>query len=242
MQSPWLGEFVGTLFLVLLGNSVVANVNLKRTYAEGGGWIVITAAWGFAVMFGALVAVACGSTEAHLSPAVTLANAIMIRSAAKIVPYCLAQLLGGFCGATLVWLYFLPHWGETPDSGSKRACFCTAPAIRRTASAFFCEVLATGVLIFVIAAFSSKRVAAAGLIPGLGPCMVGTLVWSIGMSLGGTTGYAMNPARDLGPRIAHALWPIAGKGSSEWGYAWVPVAGPLTGAALAAGLVLAIGM
>lgn len=241
MQSPWLGEFLGTLFLVLLGNGVVANVNLKRSYANGGGWIVITAGWGVAVMFGVLVSVACGSTEAHLSPAVTLANAIMTGSAAKILPYCSAQMLGAFCGATLVWLYFLPHWGETPDAGTKRSCFCTAPAIHRTASAFFCEVLATAVLIFVIAAFSSKRVAAAGMIPGLGPCMVGALVWSIGMSLGGTTGYALNPARDLGPRIAHALWPIAGKGSPEWGYAWVPIAGPLIGAALAAYLTLAIG-
>jgi glycerol uptake facilitator protein len=241
MQSPWLGEFLGTLILVLLGNSVVANVNLKRSYAAGGGWIVITAAWGFAVMFGVLVAIACGSAEAHLNPAVTLANAIMTGSAVKIVPYCAAQLAGAFCGATLVWLYFLPHWGETPDAGTKRACYCTAPAIRRTWPALFCEFLATAILIFVIAAFSSKRVAAAGLVPGLSPCLVGTLVWSLGMSLGGTTGYAMNPARDLAPRIAHSLWPIAGKGSSEWGYAWVPVLGPMAGAALAAWLTLAIG-
>lgn len=241
MQSPWLGEFLGTLFLVLLGNGVVANTNLKRSYADGGGWIVITAGWGFGVMFGVLVSVACGSVEAHLNPAVTLANAIMTGSAAKIVPYCSAQMLGAFCGATLVWLYFLPHWGETPDAATKRSCYCTAPAIRRTATAFFCEVLATAILIFVIAAFSSKHVAAAGLMPGLGPYMVGTLVWSIGISLGGTTGYAMNPARDLAPRIAHTLWPIAGKGSSEWSYAWVPVVGPLIGAALAAYLTLAIG-
>lgn len=241
MQSPWFGEFLGTLILVLLGNSVVANVNLKRSYAAGGGWIVITAAWGLAVMFGVLVAIACGSGEAHLNPAVTLANAIMTGSAAKIVPYCAAQLAGAFCGATLVWLYFLPHWGETPDAGTKRGCYCTAPAIRRTWPAFFCEMLATAVLIFVIAAFSSKRVAAAGLAPGLSPCLVGTLVWSLGMSMGGTTGYAMNPARDLAPRIAHSLWPIAGKGPSEWSYAWVPVLGPMTGAALAAWLTLAIG-
>jgi len=193
-------------------------------------------------MFGVLVAIACGSAEAHLNPAVTLANAIITGSAAKIVPYCAAQLMGAFCGATLVWLYFLPHWGETPDAGTKRSCYCTAPAIRRTASAFFCEMLATAVLIFVIAAFSSKRVAAAGLVPGLSPCLVGTLVWSLGMSLGGTTGYAMNPARDLAPRIAHSLWPIAGKGSSDWGYAWVPTLGPMTGAALAACLALAIGL
>jgi glycerol uptake facilitator protein len=241
MQSPWLGEFLGTLILVLLGNGVVANVNLKRSYAEGGGWIVITAGWGFAVMFGVLVAIACGSAEAHLNPAVTLANAIMTGSAAKIAPYCAAQLLGALCGGTLVWLYFLPHWSATPDASTKRACYCTAPAIRRTAQAAFCEALATAILIFVIAAFSSKRVAAAGLVAGLAPCLVGTLVWSIGMSLGGTTGYAMNPARDLGPRIAHALLPIAGKGSSEWSYAWVPIFGPLAGAALAAWLTLAIG-
>jgi glycerol uptake facilitator protein len=242
MQSPWLGEFLGTLFLVLLGNSAVANVNLNRSYAKGGGWIVITAGWGFGVMFGVLVAIACGSPEAHLNPAVTLANAIMTGTAAKIVPYCTAQLAGGFCAAALVWLYFFPHWSETADAGTKRSCYCTAPAIRRTASALFCEVLATAILVFVIAAFSSKRVAAAGLVPGLGPCLVGTLVWSIGMSLGGTTGYAMNPARDLGPRIAHALLPIAGKGSSEWNYAWVPIAGPMAGAALAACLSLAIGL
>ena len=242
MTSPVLGEFMGTLILVLLGNGVVANANLRRSKAEGAGWMVITAGWGFGVMFGVFVALACGSADAHLNPAVTLASAITTGSTAKILPYWAAQAAGAFLGGVLVWLYFLPHWGLTPDQGVKLACFGTGPAVRKLPANLLCEIIATFVLVLVINAIFSKRVAATGPVAGLGPSLIGAVVWGIGMSLGGTTGYAMNPARDLGPRIAHALLPIAGKGDSDWGYAWVPIVGPLAGAALAAVLSLSVGL
>ncbi len=241
MTTPVLGEFLGTLILVLLGNGVVANTNLKKSKAEGGGWIVISAGWGFGVMFGVFVAVACGSADAHLNPAVTLANAIATGSTSKILPYWAAQMAGGLLGAVLVWLYFLPHWGYTPDPGVKLSCFATGPAIRRLGPNLLCEIIATFTLVLVIDAIFSKRVAATGPVAGLGPYLIGAVVWGIGMSLGGTTGYAMNPARDLGPRIAHALLPVAGKGGSDWSYAWVPIAGPLAGAAVAAVLARSCG-
>lgn len=234
MTSPFLGEFAGTLILILLGNGVVASVVLKRSKAENGGWIVITAGWAFAVFCGVLTAIAFGSSDAHINPAVTLASAILTGSFVKIVPYWTAQVLGAFCGATLVWLYFLPHWKVTEDTAAKRAAFCTEPAIRHYPANLFCEIVGTMVLIIVIAAIGSKSVAPKGLDPGLSPYFVAMLVWAIGLSLGGTTGYAINPARDFGPRIAHALLPIAGKGNSDWAYAAVPIAGPLVGAALAA--------
>lgn len=233
MTSPILGEFLGTLVIVLLGDGVVAGVLLKRSKAEGSGWMVVTAGWAFAVMAGVFVSIACGSNDAHLNPVVTVGFAVRDASFAKLGPYLAAQLLGGIVGAALVWLHYLPHWKETPDAATKLACFCTAPAIRNFAANLFSEISATFVLVFVIGAIFSKRVAATGPAAGLGPYLVGSLVWGVGLSLGGTTGYAINPARDLGPRIAHAILPIAGKGGSDWGYAPIPVIGPLLGGALA---------
>src|ERR1700738_4518130 len=241
MTSPFLGEFLGTMMLILLGDGVVAGVLLKRSKGEGGGWMVITAGWAFAVMAGVFTAIACGSSDAHLNPAVTLGFAVRAGHFEKVAVYLAAQLLGAVVGAALVWLQYLPHWKETPDASPKLACFCTAPAIRRLIPNLCSEMIGTFVLVFVVGAIFSKSVAATG--PGsLGPYLVGSLVWGIGLSLGGTTGYAINPVRDLGPRLAHALLPIAGKGSSDWSYAWIPIIGPLTGGALAAGLVLLAGM
>ena len=237
MTSPFLGEFMGTFVLVLLGNGVVASVLLKRSKAEGAGWLVITAGWCFAVMAGAFTAIACGSNDAHINPAVTVGFAISSGDYYKIVPQLTAQILGAFLGAVLVWLHFLPHWKETLDVVSKRACFCTFPAIRNAAANLISEIIATFVLVFVVAAIFSKAVASFGLTGSFGMYLVSCLVWGIGLSLGGTTGYAMNPARDLGPRIAHAILPIAGKGDSDWGYAAIPVVGPLIGGALAGTLI-----
>jgi glycerol uptake facilitator protein len=242
MHSPLFGEFMGTMVLILLGDGVVAGVLLKKSKAENSGWMVITAAWALAVMCGVFTAIACGSPEAHLNPAVTLAIALKTGDYSRLVPFALAQLLGAFVGATMVWLHYLPHWAETPEAEFKRGVFCTIPAIRSAGANFFSEVLGTFVLIFVISAIFSKQVASVGITAGLGPFLVACLVWGIGLSLGGTTGYAINPVRDLGPRIAHALLPIAGKGDSDWGYAWIPIAGPLVGGALAGWLVRVIGM
>jgi glycerol uptake facilitator len=236
MTSPFLGEFLGTMILILLGDGVVAGVLLKRSKGEGGGWLVITAGWAFAVMAGVFTAVACGSSDAHLNPAVTLGFAVRAGSFGKCLPYITAQLLGAMAGAALVWLHYLPHWKETPDAAAKRACFCTTPAIRKAVANLISEIIGTAVLVFVVGAIFSKAVAVGG--PGaLGPYLVGSLVWGIGLSLGGTTGYAINPARDLGPRVAHAVLPIAGKGSSDWSYAPIPVIGPLAGGALAGWLL-----
>jgi len=236
MTSPFLGEFLGTMMLILLGDGVVAGVLLKRTKSEGAGWMVITAGWAFAVMAGVFTAVACGSSDAHLNPAVTLGFAVRAGSFGKCVPYIAAQVLGGIAGAALVWLHYIPHWKETPDQGLKLACFCTAPAIRNVLANLVSEIIGTFALVLVVGAIFSKAIATSG--PGaLGPYLVGSLVWGIGLSLGGTTGYAINPARDLGPRVAHALLPIAGKGSSDWGYAPIPVIGPLLGGALAGWLL-----
>ena len=237
MTSPIFGEFLGTTMLVLLGNGVVAGVLLKRSKAEGSGWLVITAGWAIAVMAGVFTAIACGSSDAHLNPAVTLGFAVRSGDFTRVAPYLVAQLLGGILGAALVWLHYLPHWKETPDTSAKLGCFSTAPAIRSLIPNLLSEVIATFVLVFVVGAIFSKSVSATGPAAGLGAYLVGSLVWGIGLSLGGTTGYAINPARDLGPRIAHAILPVAGKGSSDWGYAPIPVVGPLLGGTLA-GLLL----
>jgi glycerol uptake facilitator protein len=242
MAGKCFGEFMGTLVLVLLGNGVVANVLLKRSKAEGAGWMVITSGWAFAVMAGIFTAVACGSSDAHLNPAVTLGFAVSSGQFARVVPYALAQIAGAFAGAILVWLHFLPHWKETADQGLKLACFCTAPAIRKLSANLISEIIATLVLVFVVGAIFSKAVAASGPVPGLGPYLVAAVVWGIGLSLGGTTGYAINPARDFGPRLAHALLPIADKGGSDWSYAVVPILGPLLGGSLAGMLLRAFGL
>jgi glycerol uptake facilitator protein len=242
MAARFLGEFMGTLMLILLGDGVVANVLLKRSKAEGAGWMVIASGWAFAVMAGVFVAVACGSPDAHINPAVTLGFAVATGSFVKLAPYFVAQVLGAFAGAILVWLHFLPHWKETEDPSLKLACFCTSPAIRNLAANLLSEIIGTLVLVFVVGAIFSKAVAGTGFVSGMGAYLVAALVWGIGLSLGGTTGYAINPARDFGPRLAHALLPVAGKGKSDWGYAVVPILGPLIGGALAGVLLRVIGI
>lgn len=237
MTTPFFGEFVGTLILILLGDGVVAGVLLKRSKAESSGWMVITSGWAFAVMAGVFAAIACGSKDAHLNPAVTVGFAISTGDYSKLALYLPAQLLGALVGAILVWLHFLPHWKETPDPSMKLAVFCTAPAIRSAVANLISEIIGTFVLVFIVGTIFSKAVSKDGIAAGLGPYLVGSLVWGIGLSLGGTTGYAINPARDLGPRIAHALLPIPGKRDSDWSYATIPVLGPLLGASLA-GLLL----
>ena len=224
-------EVIGTALLILLGNGVVACVLLNLSKGQNSGWIVITFGWGMAVMLG--VFAAGQFSGAHLNPAVTFGFALEGRTECGDVPeYFAGEFLGAFIGATLVWLSYLDHWRETEDPGLKLACFSTAPAIRNPVSNLITEVIGTFVLVFgVMAIFADEATAATAL----GGLIVGLLVLGIGLSLGGPTGYAINPARDLGPRIMHAILPIAGKGDSDWSYAWVPVVGPLVGAALAAG-------
>jgi glycerol uptake facilitator protein len=236
-----LGEFMGTLILILLGDGVNAAVLLKRSKAEGSGWMVITAGWAFAVLCGIFTAMLFGSKDGHLNPAITLAFAIENRDFSKVIPFAIAQIAGGFCGAVLVWLFYLPHWRVTEDAEAKRAVFCTAPAIRSYPANLFSEAVATFVLVLVAGSMSSKLVLSTSVAPGLGPFLVSCLIWGIGLSLGGTTGYAINPARDLGPRAAHALLPIAGRTGSDWSYSWVPILGPAIGAALAGLLLLGLG-
>jgi glycerol uptake facilitator protein len=224
-------EVIGTALLILLGNGVVAGVLLNHSKAQNGGWIVITWGWGLAVMTAAF---AVGQfSGAHLNPAVTLGFAIAGNTDWGDVPeYFAGEFVGAFIGATLVWLSYLDHWRETEDPGLKLACFSTAPAIRNPVANVVTEIVGTFVLVFGILAFFANQATAD---TGLGPLIVGLLVLAIGLSLGGPTGYAINPARDLGPRIMHAILPISGKGSSDWSYAWVPVVAPLMGGALAAG-------
>ena len=236
-MSPFVAEIIGTMLLVILGDGVVANVLLKQSKGNGGGWIVITAGWGFAVMVGAY---AVGwISGAHMNPAVTIAFAAAgVKNADGIafpwsnVPvYVCGQMVGAFLGAILVWLAYLPHWGITEDKAAVRGVFCTAPAVRKPAANLLTEIIGTFVLLVGVLAIPSVKNLdpKLGFSSGLGPLLVGFLVWSIGLSLGGPTGYAINPARDLGPRIAHALLPIPGKTDSDWGYAWIPVLGPIIG-------------
>jgi glycerol uptake facilitator protein len=242
MHGPIFGEFMGTMVLILLGDGVVANVLLKRSKGEGSGWIVIATGWGMAVVAGICTAVACGSPGAHINPAITLAVAILSKKWASVIPFWIAQILGAFVGATLVWLVYLPHWKETPDASAKLGIFCTIPAIRKIPANFLCETIVTIVLVVVGFSFGSKELAPAGLAPGFSPWFWGVLVWVLGLALGGPTGYAINPARDFGPRVAHAVLPISGKGGSDWGYALIPVVAPLVGGALAAGIVKIAGI
>lgn len=242
MHGPLVGEFMGTLVLILLGDGVVANVLLKRTKGENSGWIVIATAWGMAVVAGICTAVASGSPAAHINPAVTLASAFLSGDWSNVLPFWAAQFSGAFVGAILVWLVYLPHWKETPDQGAKLAVFCNAPAIRKFPANLMTEIIATICLIVVGFSFGSKSLGPTGLAPGFSPWFWGVLVWVIGLSLGGPTGYAINPARDFAPRVAHAVLPIPAKGSSDWRYASVPIIGPLIGAALAALIIKWVGI
>ena len=241
MSHVFLGEMLGTMTLILLGNGVVACVQLKGSFGEDSGWLVITTGWGLAVVSGVLVALAVGS-NAHINPAVTIGIGISTGDWSQAGVYISGQLVGAFLGASLVWLHYLPHWRETDNPASKRACFCTSPAIRHIPANLISEIIGTFVLIFVVGAIFSQRLAPDGMSPGFAPFLVGLLVWGIGLSLGGPTGYAINPARDLGPRIAHAVLPIAGKGDSGWDYAAVPVVGPLIGAILGGLAVASLGL
>jgi len=234
MSGAVAGEFVGTMILILLGNGVVGAVLLKGTKAENAGWLSITVGWALAVFAGVAVSISMGDADAHLNPAFTLASVIMTGHAERLWTYIPAQILGAICGAILVWLLYLPHWGVTQDPGKKLACFSTGPAIRNFGANFVSEVIGTFVLVLVASALVSKRLAPGGVAPGLGPLLVGGVVWSVGISLGATTGYAINPARDLGPRLAHTFLPIPGKGSSDWSYSGIPIFGPLCGAIIAA--------
>jgi glycerol uptake facilitator protein len=230
MAEKFLAEVLGTGTLILLGDGVVAGVLLTRSKAQNSGWIVITMAWAFAVFCG--VVVAGPVSGAHINPAVTLAVAMNGGMQWADVPiYWVAQMLGAFIGAVLVFLHYYPHWGETENADLKLAVFSTGPAIRSPMWNFVSEVIGTFVLVFVIFAFANNG--SAGL-AALGALPVALLVLVIGLALGGTTGYAINPARDLGPRIAHFLMPIPGKRDSDWSYSWIPVVGPLAGGALAA--------
>jgi glycerol uptake facilitator protein len=233
MHSPWFGEFIGTLVLILLGNGVNAGVTLRKSYAADAGWMVVTTGWAIAVLCGVLVAQAFGSPGANLNPAITLSAAISSGNYSQLLSLWSAQMLGAICGAALMALHYAPHWSITPDPAAKLGVFCTNGAIRHTVSNFLGEVIGTMVLVLVAGAIFSHGVSNSGPAAGMGQWLVGSLVWGIGLSLGGTTGYAINPARDLGPRLAHALLPIPGKGGSNWTYATIPVLGPLTGGALA---------
>jgi glycerol uptake facilitator protein len=257
-MHPYLAEFLGTALLILLGDGVVANVVLPRTKGHASGWIVVAFGWGMAVF----VAVWCvaEASGAHLNPAVTLGLAVagefpeVGKSVGQEVAcYIAAQFAGAFAGAAIVLLFYWDHYAASDDPAAKLATFCTAPAIRRTASNLFSEIIGTAVLVLAVllaidpwirtVAEAASPVMEPSLKLGLGSLgalPVGLLVLSIGLSLGGTTGYAINPARDLGPRLAHALLPVPRKGTSDWGYAWIPVVGPLLGGLLAAGIWMAI--
>jgi glycerol uptake facilitator protein len=222
-MNPYLGEFLGTMLLILLGEGVVAGVVLKGTKAENAGWLAICIAWGLAVTM-AIYAVGEFS-GGHLNPAITIALAMIGDFEWALVPgYCAAQVAGAFTGALLVWFFYQPFWKNTPDAATKLGVFATAPAIRNSFSNFVSEAIATALLVFAILFIGVNE-----FTQGIKPLVVGLLIVSIGLSLGGTTGFAINPARDFGPRLAHALLPIHGKGSSDWGYAWIPVLGPIAG-------------
>jgi glycerol uptake facilitator protein len=233
-MSPYVAEFFGTLLLILLGGGVNAAVSLRKSKSENGGWLMIVIGWGLAVM---LAIYAVGSISgAHLNPAVTIALAINGSFASSlVVGYIVAQFIGAIVGATLVWLHYLPHWKETVDPAAKLGVFCNAPAIRNTFTNLISEIIATMVLIMALLFIGANE-----FTKGLNPIVVGLLIISIGLSLGGTTGFAINPARDLGPRIAHFILPIHGKGKSDWGYAWIPVIGPVIGGILGALLYRAL--
>ena len=237
-MQAYIGEFIGTMILIILGDGVVAGVLLRNSKAENSGWIVITFGWAMAVA----IAVYCvvQFSGAHINPAVTIGFAATGQfPLADVIPYIIAQFLGAFVGGVIVWLAYLPHWPETEDEGLKLGVFCTAPAIYNTPANVITEIIGTFVLVFGVSGIVANAGAVSGqaatvIGSGINPLLVGLLVLGIGLSLGGPTGYAINPARDLGPRIAHAVLPIAGKGGNDWGYAWIPVVGPIIGGILGA--------
>lgn len=241
-MNIFFGEVIGTMFLILLGDGVVANVLLAKTKGNNSGWIVITTAWALAVFVGVYTSQAVGG-NAHLNPAVTIGLAVHGDVPWAQTPiYFAGEFIGAFLGAILVWLSYLPHWAETKDTGLKLAVFSTGPAIRNTTTNLICEIIGTFALMAGVFYIKGASMATGGAITmgALGAIPVAFLVWVIGLALGGPTGYAINPARDLGPRIIHAILPIAGKGGSDWGYSWIPVVGPIVGAIIAALVVFAV--
>jgi glycerol uptake facilitator protein len=236
-----MGELFGTMVLILLGDGVVAGVLLNKSKAQNAGWIVITAGWAFAVMSGVYVSQALGGPgslnpagviQGFFAPGADIGAGIML---------IVAQFIGAFIGAILVYLTYLVHWGETADAGLKLAVFSTGPAIRNPMANLITEIIATFALIFIVSAIFSKGGQGAAVANNVNPYLVGALIWGLGLSLGGPTGYALNPARDLGPRIAHAILPIPGKGDSDWSYSWIPVVGPIIGAIIGGVLFRAFG-
>lgn len=227
-MSIYLAELLGTMLLILLGDGVVANVCLDKSKANNSGWMVIATGWALAVaipvyIFGPI-------SGAHFNPAVTLGLAAIGKFPWSDVPlFILCQMIGAFLGACLVYVYYKSHFDITDDKDTKRGIFCTAPAIKDTVNNFICEFIGTFVLVFAILGIANTN-----MVDGISPIVVGLIIWVIGLTLGGTTGYAINPARDLGPRIAHAILPIKGKGDSDWGYAWIPVVAPILGGVVAA--------
>lgn len=229
-MGVFIGELLGTMLLVLFGNGVVAGVLLSKSKAQNAGWVAITAGWAFGVLAGVFVAQAAGSPGAAINPAVSIAGVVAgSNTIGNAFIEIAGQFVGAFIGAILVYLHYLPHWGETDDPGFKLACFSTGPAIRNPSANLICETIGAFVLVLVVFAIFNG----AGPAAGLGPYLVAALVWGIGLSLGGPTGYAINPARDLAPRIAHQILPIPGKGDSDWAYSWIPVVGPIIGGVIA---------
>ena len=239
-MQAYIAEFIGTMILIILGDGVVAGVLLRNSKAENSGWIVITFGWAMAVA----IAVYCvvQFSGAYINPAVVIGFAVTGQFAGGwgvAIGFIIAEFLGAFVGAVIVWLAYLPHWGETEDQGLKLGVFCTAPAIYNTPANLITEIIGTFVLVFGVSGLVANAGAAGGsaatvIGSGINPLLVGLLVLGIGLSLGGPTGYAINPARDLGPRIAHAVLPVAGKGGNDWGYSWIPVVGPIIGGILGA--------
>ena len=224
----YLGEFIGTMVLIIFGNGVVANVVLRYSKGEGGGWMVVTTGWAFAVVIAIFCAVGVGSPYADLNPVMTLTRVYLgWYTPLQALGAILCQMLGAFFGAVIVWLHFSPHYEQTEDSDLILATFATGPAIRDIKSNIISEIIGTSMLVLPIYIMVKANIPMS-----IFPCVVGILIWTIGLSLGGTTGYALNPARDLGPRIAHAVLPIKWKGESDWSYAWVPIVGPLIGGGL----------
>jgi len=229
-MNIFLGELIGTALLILLGNGAVANVYLNKSKGTGSGWVVVTAGWGFALTLALYVA--GWASAGHLNPAVTLGMAVAGKTAWNLVPlYFVSQLLGAFIGALLVWVTYYQQFAQTSASHTKLICFATSPVVRKPWWNFLTELIATAALMIgILGVFDTHN----GIGSGLGPYAVGILLFAIGLCLGGPTGFAVNPARDFGPRLIYALFPIQGKGSAEWGYAWVPIVGPLVGGVLGA--------
>jgi len=242
-MTPFIAELIGTFLLILLGCGVNANVSLNKTYGNASGWIVIATGWALAVYVG--VVVAAPYSGAHINPAVTISMVVAGKFSVYDMPfYILAQFIGAMLGAAVVWLLYKDHFDATKEGDTKRGVFCTAPAIKNTVINFLSEAIGTFVLVFTILFFTDATLNESGSIIGLGSLgalPVALLVWVIGLSLGGTTGYAINPARDLGPRLVHALLPMKDKGSNNWGYAWIPVLGPILGGVFAAVLAHYLG-